>query len=118
MDNPMDSILLSVKKMLGIVPEYTHFDGDLIIHINSVLSILTQLGVGPDEGYSISGVSDKWSSFVQPSHLLEMAKSYTYMKVRMLFDPPTGGAVSEAMKQQIAEYEWRITVAVDEMARL
>ena len=107
-----ESILTSVKKMLGITEEYEHFDPDLIIHINSVFMLLRQLGVGPAKGYHITDESNKWSEFLQDSTELEMVKSYMYLRVRLLFDPPSGG-VQEAINNQIKEFEWRLNVAVD-----
>lgn len=109
----MDSILTSIKKMLGIVEEYDHFDQDLIIHINSVLSILNQLGVGPSEGFSITGKTETWSDFISDARILESVKSYVYLKVRLLFDPPTSSAAMESMKNLISELEWRINVAAE-----
>lgn len=109
----MDSILISIKKMLGITEEYEHFDADLIMHINSVFMILRQLGVGPEEGFSITGATETWDSFLQDNPRLELVKSYIYLKVKMIFDPPLGSAVMEAMNRQIAEFEWRLNVAVD-----
>ena len=108
-----DSILLSVKKYLGIADEDTGFDLDILMSINSVFGILTQLGVGPKEGYSISDDSATWSSYLQDNKLLEMVKTYMYLKVRMIFDTPTSGSVNSAHEQQIAELEWRINVMVD-----
>lgn len=109
----MDSILTSVKKMLGIPEDYEQFDMDIIMHINSVLMILTQLGVGPEEGFTISNKSDKWSDFIGEGKLLELVKSYVYLKVRLIFDPPQSSSIIEAMNRQISEFEWRINIAVD-----
>jgi len=109
----MESILTSIKKMLGIAEEYTHFDADLMMHINSVLSILTQIGVGPNEGFSIEDKNDVWADFIPENSNLELVKSYTYMKVKILFDPPLISAVIESMNQMISELEWRILVATD-----
>jgi len=109
----MESILTSIKKLLGIAEEYTHFDSDLIIHINSVLSILTQIGVGPAEGFSIKDESSVWEDFVPDNAKLELIKSYTYMKVKLLFDPPLSSAVIESTNRIISELEWRIQVAAD-----
>lgn len=108
-----DSILTSVKKMLGIVEEYEHFDMDLIMHINTVLSILTQLGVGPSVGFSITDKTSKWSDFIGDARNLEAVKSYVYLKVRLLFDPPTNSAVSESINRSISELEWRMNVSVE-----
>lgn len=109
----MDSILTSIKKMLGIAEEYEHFDADLIMHINSVFSILTQLGVGPDEGFSIEDSTSTWDDFVSENSKLDAIKSYMYLKVKLLFDPPLSSSVSESMNRMISELEWRINVTVD-----
>ena len=109
----MDSILTSVKKMLGIAEEYDAFDNDLIIHINSVFSILTQLGVGPIGGYYIEGPDETWDEFIGTDPRLSLVKTYTYMKVKSNFDPPQQGSVAEAMKRTIDELEWRINKIVE-----
>ena len=109
----MESILTSVKKQLGIAEDYEHFDPDLIISINSVFSVLNQLGVGPEEGYSISDANGNWSDFLPAGKKLELVKTYVYLKVKLIFDPPTSSAVMEAVKQNIAEQEWRILAVVD-----
>lgn len=109
----MDSILTSIKKMLGIGEEYEQFDMDLIININSVFSILNQLGVGPSEGFSIKDKTAVWSDFVSDMSKIEMVKSYVYLKVRLIFDPPSGSATVESYKQLISELEWRLNIAVD-----
>lgn len=109
----MESILTSIKKLLGITEEYEHFDSDLIMHINSVFSILTQLGVGPIEGFSINDDTSVWSEFIKPNENLEAIKSYMYLKVKLLFDPPVSSAVIESMNRMIGELEWRINVAVE-----
>ena len=109
----MESILTSVKKMLGITEEYEHFDPDIIMHINSVFMILTQLGVGPENGFVIEDDQATWSDFIPRGQRLEMVKSYMYLKVRLLFDPPANGTLMQSMNQMIAEFEWRLNVAVD-----
>ena len=108
-----DSILDSIKKILGMPPEYDAFDTDLVIHINSVFGILAQLGVGPEGGFSISDNTILWKAYLGDSKDLEMVKSYIALKVRLIFDPPTIGAVMDAMKEQIRELEWRLNVQVD-----
>lgn len=108
-----DSILESIKKLLGITEDYTQFDTDIIIHINSVFSTLTQLGIGPGSGFSIEDKSTEWSDFIAGREDIEAVKSYVYLRVRMLFDPPQSSAVIEAMKQMISETEWRLTVSSD-----
>lgn len=112
MDNT-ESILTSVKKLLGIDAAYTHFDPDLIMHINSVFSILTQMGVGPPDGYSITGAGEEWSSFITDKSCLLLVKSYIGLKVRLIFDPPLSTAAIESINQQIKEFEFRLFVAAD-----
>ena len=109
-----ESILTSIKKLLGIDENYTHFDADIIMHINSVFSILTQMGVGPSNGFSISGKDDTWSAFITDKpNIFSLVKSYVYMKVRLLFDPPLSSAAIESINRQISEFEWRLFVAAD-----
>ena len=108
-----DSILTSIKKLLGISEEYEHFDADLIMHINSVFSILTQLGVGPTTGFMIEDKSAIWTDFIGDEAKYMLAKSYMHLKVKLLFDPPLSSAVMECYKTQISEYEWRLNVAAE-----
>lgn len=109
----MDSILTSVKKMLGIDSSYEHFDQDIIMHINSVFLILNQLGVGPKTPFVITGVDETWNDFFVDSSPLELVKSYMYLKVRLIFDPPTTGVLHEAMERQTQEFEWRLNVQAE-----
>lgn len=110
----MDSILTSLKKLLGIPEEYENFDADLIIHINSVFSILTQLGVGPSEGFYIKDKTSTWNDFVSSDYKkFEMIKSYVYLKVKLLFDPPTSSPLMESNNRLISELEWRLNVESD-----
>lgn len=108
-----DSILTSIKKLLGIDEAYTHFDTDLIMHINSVFMILTQLGVGPAEGFSITDSDAVWGDFITNENSVEAVKSYIYLKVKLMFDPPLSGTVSDSISRAISELEWRLNVAVD-----
>lgn len=109
-----ESILTSVKKLLGIEAEYPHFDADIIMHINSVFSILAQMGVGPTEGFSISGVEETWDQFIKDdNNSFSMVRSYICLKVRLLFDPPLSSAAIESINRQISELEWRLYVAAD-----
>lgn len=108
-----ESILESIKKLLGISPEYDHFDQDIIFHINSVFMILNQLGVGPEEGFSITGGFESWKDYIPEGSNLEIVKSYVYMKTKLMFDPPTNSSVTQAMERMISEMEFRILVAVD-----
>ena len=110
----MDSILTSIKKLLGISEEYDHFDPDIIMHINSVFMTLTQLGVGPAEGFTIEDETSVWGDFIDnPVVSIEAVKSYTYLKFKLLFDPPLSSAVIESTNRMISEFEWRINVAVE-----
>lgn len=110
----MDSILTSIKKLLGIAEEYTQFDTDLIIHINSVFMILTQLGVGPEKGFTISDKSKTWSDFISvEDNRFESVKTYVYQKVKLMFDPPTSSIVADAANRIISELEWRLNVSYE-----
>lgn len=109
----MDSILTSIKKLLGITEEYEHFDPDIIMHINSAFSVLTQLGVGPKQGFRIEDESTEWSEFLNDNLRLEFVKTYVHLKVKLVFDPPLSSAVLESINRQISELEWRINVSVD-----
>lgn len=108
-----ESILISIKKLLGIAEEYEHFDADIIMHINSVFSILNQLGVGSPNGFSIKNKEAEWHDFIGEDSTIEMVKSYIHMKVKLLFDPSLSSAVIESTNQLIKELEWRLNVAVD-----
>ena len=107
----MDSILTSIKKLLGIAEEYTQFDVDIIKHINTVFMILTQMGVGPPEGFSITGADETWDNFLSGSTNLEGVKTYVYMKVQLMFDPPTSSAKLDSANRVINELEWRLNLA-------
>ena len=107
-----DSILNSVKLQLGILPEYTVFDQQLIIAINTAFSILHQLGVGPKDGYAIEDESNRWEEVVTKQSL-NMVKSYVFLKVKLLFDPPATSFVLDAYNKQLAEMEWRINSEVE-----
>lgn len=109
----MESILTSIKKLLGIAEEYEHFDPDIIMHINSVFAILNQLGVGPTGGFRIEGEDAVWLDYLEDNVLLETVKTYMGLKVRLIFDPPQSSAVIESMNRLISELEWRINVTVD-----
>ena len=109
----MESILTSIKKLLGITADYTHFDDDIIMHINSVFMILNQLGVGPSEGFYIEDRSTTWSDYIDDPSRLQMIKSYMYMKVKLMFDPPASSTVTKCIEDNIREFEWRLNVAVD-----
>lgn len=109
----MDSILTSIKKTLGPTEDYTHFDPDLILHINSVLAILTQVGVGPENGFRIESKMETWDEFLPEAPYLDFVKSFVSIRVKLLFDPPQTSALLEALKQQAEELLWRIQVAAE-----
>lgn len=102
------SILTSTKKILGIAADYTAFDLDIITHINAAFSTLTQLGVGPATGFMIEDAEDEWYNFIEDDIQLNSVKTYVYLKVRQLFDPPTTSYLISAVEKQIQELEWRM----------
>ena len=109
----MQSILTSIKKQLGIMEDYDAFDDVLIEHINSAFMVLTQLGVGPSEGFIIRDATAVWSDFLSNTIKLEAVKTYIGHKVRLMFDPPQSSAVMEAINRTISELEFRLNVAAD-----
>ncbi len=109
-----NSILNSTKKLLGIGADQTDFDLDVITHINTVFSILTDLGVGPENGFFIVDNTQTWNDYgIEDSVILNRVKTYMYVKVRLYFDPPTNSSLLEAMKQHAAELEWRLNVRAE-----
>ena len=110
----MDSILTSVKKMLGLAEEYTPFDDDIIIMINSVFADLTQMGVGPSEGFSIEDESSIWTDFIPDIIKLNSVKTYMYLRVKLLFDPASvGSSTLASYERQIAQWEWRLNIEAE-----
>ena len=109
----MESILTSIKKLLGIEEEYTHFDADVIMHINSVFSDLTQIGVGPSEGFSISDSGPTWRDYTDNDPTIANVKQYIFLKVKLVFDPPTNSSVLASYERTIDKLEWRLNVAAD-----
>ena len=107
----LDSILISIKKLLGITEDCDSFDGDLILHINTILAALNQLGVG--NGFSITGEKETWTELLGDDSRLNLVKSYVHLRVKTLFDPPLSSSVSEAIERNIKELEWRILVVTD-----
>lgn len=105
-----NSILNSTKKILGLDADYTAFDLDIITHINTAFSTLNQLGVGPVDGFMIEDAEAVWADFIVDDVKLNSVKTYIYLKVRMLFDPPTTSFLIEAFNHQIEELEWRMNV--------
>lgn len=108
----MSSILNDVKQTLGLLPDDTSFDLDIILHINSVFGNLNQLGVGPDEGFEIKDAADEWIGLFEAKYLNPI-KSYVFLRVKLLFDPPTTGFATNSMERQITELEYRINVAAE-----
>ena len=114
----MESILTSIKKMLGIAEDYTHFDNDIIMHINSVFMVLTQLGVGPSEGFFIEDKSTYWTDFIPDTNKLQAVKTYIYLKVKLVFDPSSvGSSTLASYERQIQELEWRLNVASESTSK-
>lgn len=111
----MTSILTSIKKMLGISEEDTNFDQDIIININSVLMCINQLGIGPESGFTISDSTSTWQDLIGERIDLEAIKTYVYLKVRLLFDPPQSAFVLESIERQIAQIEWRLNVQAESL---
>lgn len=103
------SILTSTKKILGLAADYTAFDLDIITHINAVFSTLAQLGIGPAEGFMIEDAEAEWEDFIDDGSQLSSVKSYMFLKVRQLFDPPTTSYLITAVEKQIQEFEWRLS---------
>ena len=111
----MESILTSIKKLIGIIEDYKYFDTDLIIHINSVFMILSQMGIGPDNGFSISDETTTWNDYLpEGDKNFEAVKTYMYLKTRIVFDPPQSSSTMEAMKQTISELEWRLNIEAEQ----
>jgi hypothetical protein len=108
------SILTGTKKILGIPEDYTVFDTDIITHINSVFSTLTQLGIGPPEGFMIEDDTTMWSDYIPDDMEFNSVKSYMYLRVRLLFDPPTTSYLIGAFEKQVSELEWRLNVHREE----
>ena len=109
----IDSILDSTKKALGIAPDYDVFDPEIIMHINSVFSTLHQLGIGPEAGFEIEDAEVTWDQYLGNDRLLNSVRTYMYLKVKTVFDPPSTSFALNAMKEQIQEHEWRLTVYHD-----
>lgn len=111
----VDSILDSTKKVLGLPPEYDVFDADILMHINSAFSTLNQLGIGPDEGFMVEDNEATWSTFLGDDKRFNAVKTYVYLRVRLLFDPPGTAYLVSAMQDQIREHEWRLNVQREDL---
>lgn len=112
-NNTSTSILDDVKKMLNIPPEDDSFDTDIIIDVNSAFSTLNQLGVGPNEGFHIVDKNTVWNDYIDDSILLEHIKTFIYLKVKMIFDPPLNGSIMQSFERQLGEIEWRIHTRIE-----
>lgn len=108
-----ESILTSIKKMIGVDKDYGAFDIDLIIAINGVFTILNQLGVGPEKEFAITGSDETWLDFFGVTDAISLVKPYMYLKTKLIFDPPSTGVLHEAMERQISEFEWRLAIQAD-----
>lgn len=106
----MNSILTSIKKLIGIAEECEDFDDDIIIHINSAFSTLNQIGIGPDEGFVIEDDSKEWSEYSDNLLIIGLVKTYVYLQTKLLFDPPSSGTLMESINRKISEIEWRLNV--------
>lgn len=106
----MESILISIKKLLGISADCKDFDADIIIHINSVFRHLHQLGVGPYESFRIEDDIATWDKFITDEDNLDDVKTYIYLKVKLIFDPPLSSTHLTAMTELIKECEWRLNI--------
>lgn len=111
-----DSILITIKKMLGFDADYTAFDTDIIVAINSALMVLGQLGVC-DPGFMITGADETWAAMLKDSTLLESAKLHMYLKVKVAFDPPSSSFVLASFENQIKEMEWRLNVQAESVVK-
>lgn len=109
----MESILDSIKILLNVQHYDEAFDKELILHINSVLMICSQLGIGPKECFAITGSEETWSQFLGNRTDVEAVKNYIYMKIRLVFDPPTNSFTLDAMKRMVEEYEWRLSIQTE-----
>lgn len=108
-----ESILITIKKKLGLGKDYDAFDTDVITNINTSLMILGQLGVGPSTGFRITGANETWSDFINDRIDLEGVKDFIYMKARIVFDPPASSSALQALKEEVKELEFRLNVQVD-----
>ena len=109
-----ESILISIKEMLGISADDKGFDTDISIHINSVFMILKRMGVGPSNGFRINGTSERWSDFIQNDCVdFEGVKTYVYLKTKLIFDPPASATTVQSMKELINEFEWSLNIIAE-----
>lgn len=108
-----ESILTSIKLMLGLTADYTPFDQQILMCINTAMNAMTQVGIGPIEGFVIRDASTTWSEYLGDDVRMEAAKTALYIRTRLLFDPPANGTLEETLKEQLAEIEWRLKSTMD-----
>lgn len=108
-----ESILISIKLLLGITGDNKDFDQIILMHINTAFALLHQLGVGPSDGFTVEGESDTWGEFTQDKPRLSSVKTYVYQRVKLDFDPPTSGSLLEALKSSVSELAWRLKVEAE-----
>lgn len=108
-----ESILTSIKLMLGMTADYTPYDQQVLMCINTAMNALTQVGIGPVEGFTIRDASTTWEEWIGTDPRMEAAKSALFIRTKMLFDPPANGVMDEAYKEQLAEIEWRLKSTID-----
>ena len=106
----MNSILTSIKQLLGIDVAVTSFDTDIMIHINSAIMVLSQLGIGPEAAYEIDSAEATWSDFLGDDKSLNAVRTFIYLKVRLIFDPPNSSFVIESINREITELSWRLNL--------
>lgn len=109
-----ESILQTIKQMLGIIEDDTAFDAELVSHINNSIAEMTQIGFGPDDGYLISGQTNVWSELVSNPSQMSTAKQYIFCKVRLLFDPPSNSFLCDALNKAKEEAYWRLYMFIDQ----
>lgn len=114
----MESILKSIKKLLDIGEEDKSFDDDVIMHINTVIMVLNQLGVGVSPDFMIEGYEETWTDFLSDKYVKKWkaVKTYVYQKVKIVFDPPPSASHLQALKESIAEYEWRLNLEAESLS--
>lgn len=105
-----ESILDSIKKLIGIEDTETYFDSDIVTGVNSAFSSLNQIGIGPDDGFSISDNTKVWNNYLTDVRTLELVKSYVHLKTKLLFDPPSSSSIVEIINKEISEFEWRLNI--------
>ena len=113
MDQMNDSIVATIKKMLGLTDDYTPFDMDVIVHINAAFMVLCQMGVGPKEGFQVTDYDQTWGEFLTNQVMLGGVKTYVYLYVKMLFDPPTNSFLMDAYKSQAEQILGRLNVQAE-----